>query len=130
MDAVNAEKFISDQVKGKTIRLIWNDGPTAGATHEHLFSVDGTVQWRALKNGKSAADGSEEPAKKPAGDQKSERARYAAMKIDDDVCLVSYLSQSGYTLTVALNFRNWTTVGTASNDRCWFPVHGEFEVVA
>lgn len=33
-------------VRGKTIRLIWTEGPTKGLTHEHVFHQDGTVEWR------------------------------------------------------------------------------------
>ena len=43
--------------------------------------------------------------------------------------LVSYLSKSGYTLTVVLDSRNERISGIASNDKTWMPVHGTFEVV-
>ena len=61
--------------------------------------------------------------------KKAERPAYAGVKITDDVCLVSYLSQSGYTLTVTLNFRDGTTVGVASNEKTWVPVKGTFEAL-
>ena len=31
-------------IRGKTIRLKWTEGPTKGATHEHVFHNDGTVE--------------------------------------------------------------------------------------
>jgi hypothetical protein len=43
---------------------------------------------------------------------------------------VSYLSGSGYTLTVVLNFKDGGMVGFASNDKQWFPVKGTCETVA
>jgi hypothetical protein len=42
---------------------------------------------------------------------------------------ISYLSHSGYTLTVALNLEDGSTVGIASNEKTLMPVHGHFEVV-
>ena len=52
------------------------------------------------------------------------------MRAADDAYAVSYLSGSGYTLTVVLNFKDHTMVGFASNDKQWFPVKGTFETVA
>jgi hypothetical protein len=49
--------------------------------------------------------------------------------VADDVYAVSYLSTSGYTLTVILNFRDHRMVGFASGAKDWHPVQGTFEVV-
>ncbi len=94
----------ADPIRGHTIRLTWTDGPTKGKTHEHVFGKDGKVSWG------------------------QERVPYGAMKAGDDVYLMSYLSASGYTLTVALNFRDRTQVGFASSAEEWHPVKGTFEV--
>ena len=32
-------------IRGKTLRYIWLEGPTAGKTYDHVFHVDGTVEW-------------------------------------------------------------------------------------
>jgi hypothetical protein len=112
-------------IRGKTIRFTWTDGPTKGATHEHVFHPDGTVEWRR-------ADGSE---KKSTPDQPrkatstQERAQYAALPVADDIYAVSYLAPSGYTLTVVLNFRDHRLVGFASGAKEWYPAEGTFEVV-
>jgi hypothetical protein len=42
---------------------------------------------------------------------------------------VSYLSKSGYTLTVALNLENLRCYGIASNNEAWYPVTGTLEIV-
>ncbi len=118
---------ISDQVRGKTIRLTWTDGPTKGTAQDHMFHVDGTVEWHA-----AGGDKKEKPASGDSGNKaakKAERPAYAGVKITDDVCLISYLSQSGYTLTVTLNFSDGTTVGVASNEKTWVPVKGTFEAL-
>jgi hypothetical protein len=106
---------------GKTVRFAWNDGPTRGAIHEHVFHDDGTVEWR--RAGTAAGYGAGF-ARKP------ERPKYADEKVADGVRMVSYRSDSGYTLTAVLNFGDHTIVGVASNERNWVPVHGSFEIVS
>jgi hypothetical protein len=116
----------ANEVRGKTIRLSWTDGPTKGTTQEHIFHSDGTVEWHSVGGG-GAGKADDKSAKKPSGSP--EKPKYASEKLSDEVSLVSYLSHSGYTLTVALNFDTGKTVGVASNDKNWMPVHGRFEVV-
>jgi hypothetical protein len=111
----------SAQIVGKTLRLTWTEGPTKGSTYEHVFHDDGTVAWRTLDDGPR-----QHVSSKAAGE--GDRPRYLAKDITEQVVLVSYLSGSGYTLTVALNFRNQTTVGVASNETSWTPVEGTFLV--
>lgn len=101
------------EIRGKTIRFIWTDGPTKGKTHEHVFHPDGTVTW-------SDAEAAKGPSK--------EKPPYAATRAGDQVYLVSYLAPSGYTLTVALNFRDKQLVGFASSAKDWHPVRGTFQV--
>jgi hypothetical protein len=115
----------ADAIRGKTIRLTWMDGPTKGKTHEHVFHEDGTVEWRdADATAKAPESKTADPG--PAG---RERPPYAAMKVTDEVYVVSYLAASGYTLTVVLNFRNQQTAGFASSAKEWYPIQGRFEVV-
>ena len=81
---------ISDQVRGKTIRLTWTDGPTKGTAQDHMFHADGTVEWHV-----AGGDKKEKPASTDSGDKatkKAEKPAYAGVKITDDVCLISYLS--------------------------------------
>jgi hypothetical protein len=123
-----ATSKISGQVRGKTIRLSWTEGPTKGTTQEHIFHEDGTVEWHSVGGkGKSASDSQGTGSK---AIKKMERPSYAGVKVADDVCMISYLSESGYTLTVVLNFGNRTTVGVASNEKTWVPVRGRFEVAS
>jgi len=105
------------EIRGKTIRLTWTEGPTKGATHEHVFHEDGTVEWHSMERSKK-------------GDTTKERPEYGAMNVADGVYVVSYLASSGYTLTVALNFQEKRMVGFASGAKEWYPVQGTFEVVS
>jgi hypothetical protein len=102
-------------VRGRTIRLIWTEGPTKGATHEHVFHQDGTVEWY-------------DPKAPKASDPK-ERPKYGAHRVADGIYMVSYLAPSGYTLTVVLNFRDHNVGGFASGAQEWYSVEGTFEVI-
>ena len=103
---------LSDQVRGRSIAFSWTEGPATDSTCIHAFHDDGTVQWHSLESGAA-----------------SQRPPYLGVRIDDDLCLVSYLSQSGYTLTVVLDFIEQSLTGVASNDKCWYPVRGRFQVL-
>lgn len=104
-------------VRGRTIRFRWTDGPTKGKTHEHVFHEDGTVEWHDVESAQQ-------------GQGTKERPKYGAERVGDGVAVVSYLSSSGYTLTVVLNERDRSIVGFASGARDWFPVRGTYELVA
>lgn len=110
----------SEPVAGKTIRFAWNDGPTKGKVHEHVFHDDGTVEWH---DAEAAGDW------KRGQDAGAERVKFADEPLADGMRLVSYLSKSGYTLTVVLDAKNEKISGIASNDKTWMPVHGTFEIV-
>ena len=117
----------SDQVRGKTIRLSWTDGPTKGTTQEHVFHEDGTVEWHSIEK-----ESKVKPAVKSGGSKtakKPERPHYLGAKINNDACMISYFTQSGYTLTAVLNFSEGSTVAIASNAKDWIPAHGFFEVM-
>jgi hypothetical protein len=111
-----------DRVRGKTLRWAFTAGPTKGATFDHTFHDDGTVEWHSVQDPEKAA-----PARAQADD--AERAKYAAVEVAKDVQLVSYLADSGYTLTVALNFDNGRLHGFASSQKEWYPVEGTFETL-
>jgi phenolic acid decarboxylase len=105
-----------DPLAGKKIRFTWDDGPTKGDTHEHVFNADGSVDYRKVTG-------------EPQKGKYSHEKKYAAVKVTDDVHVVSYLASSGYTLTVVLNYADKSIAGFASNDKQWFPVKGKFEEV-
>jgi hypothetical protein len=111
-----AQKQRINTLAGRTVRWTFTDGPTAGTTYEHAFGADGSIGFRAAdKSGKGkftmARDG-------------------AVVKIDDATFAVSYLAESGFTLTVVLNTQRMEMVGFASNNESWFQQKGTFEVIA
>jgi phenolic acid decarboxylase len=104
-----------DSLYGKTLRWTFTDGPVAGKTFEHIFNEDGTVVFRSV-------DGNEKG--------KSTRPKDSAVvKVTNDVFAVSYLADSGYTLTVVLNLEQGEMIGFASNDKQWFQQKGTFEIL-
>ncbi len=104
----------TDSLHGRKIRWTFEDGPTQGHTFEHRFEEDGSVVWRST--GPGATDHHDIAS--------------AAVRISDDVHVVSYLSkESGYTLTVALNLKTGSAVGFASNGKDWVQQSGTFEVL-
>jgi hypothetical protein len=107
----------NNPIQGSTLRWTFDEGPTKGSTYEHTFHNDGSVEYRSVGG------------KEKSGKGDSDRPQYGDMQVSDDVHIVSYLSEGGFTLTLALNFDDHQMYGYASNDKEWFPVSGSFEVV-
>ncbi|HET9316010.1 MAG TPA: MoaF N-terminal domain-containing protein [Vicinamibacteria bacterium] len=102
-------------LSGKTIRWKFVDGPTAGMTFEHTLNPDGSIVWTAVDGAYKGASRQEK--------------RYGAVRIDDQAWIVSYLAESGHTLTVVLNFANHQAIAFASNDKTWEQLSGTFEMM-
>ena len=112
-----AEPEVSKSLAGMTLRWRFDEGPTAGTIYEHTFRPDGTVVWRDVTRDASKGDrGKDAPG-----------AKYAAFEVAPAAHLVSYRSESGYTLTVALNFETQRCFGIASNQKEWYPLTGTLE---
>jgi hypothetical protein len=124
MQAVH-EPEISQSLAGRTLRWTFAEGPTAGKTFEHTFHSDGTVVWRGV-------DGAAQDKPKREGGASASappKVRYASFEVAPDTHLVSYLSEAGFTLTVALNFKTGQCYGVASNNEAWYPLTGTFESI-
>jgi len=106
---------------GQTLRWKFDEGPTAGTVYEHTFRPDGTVIWRDTAKPKGAPK-SGESAEAPAPE-------YASFQVAPETHLVSYRAESGYTLTVALNFGTKKCWGIASSQNEWYPLTGSLEPV-
>jgi hypothetical protein len=108
----------AQSLEGRTLRWKFDDGPAAGKTFEHAFRPDGTVVFREVAPGaKNEAMG------------KGPGTKYASFEIAPKTHLVSYLSESGYTLTVAVNLQTNECRAIASNEKEWYPSTGKVEVV-
>ena len=105
----------------------WTEGPTKGATHEHEFHDDGTVEWRAV--GGAAQQQNRAPKADGVPAQKT-HPKYAAMKAADGVVAVSYQSpELGYTspsFSISRT-RKWSGSPWGASD--WHSVQGTFRVI-
>jgi len=118
-----------EALRGKTLRFTFEEGPTRGASYDHTFRDDGTVSWHDGTAERKAGAKSSKTKAHDKGTTKEPPTKYGSFQVTDDVYVVSYLSKSGYTLTVALNFETDELFGFASNDENWYPVRGIFEVL-
>lgn len=116
-----ASPVASESLAGRTLRWKFGDGPTAGKMYEHTFRSDGKVVFREV-SGETHA----KPRKEP---NEADAPKYASFEIAPETHLVSYLSGSGYTLTVAVNLQTNECRGIASNEKEWYPLTGEVEEV-
>ena len=85
----------------------------AGKSFDHTFSRHGGVSFREVDGDPNAKPG--------AADQ------YLVASVGQEVHTVSYLANSGYTLTVILDFRSKKLVAFASNETSLTMQHGTFE---
>ena len=95
---------------GKTLQWKFTDGPTANTTYEHVFNRDGTVAFRDVKS--------------PPKPNAKSTTRYASYEVAPGMHFVSYLSESGYTLTVLVDMNGNKVYSIASSAKKWFPGAG------
>ena len=100
---------------GKRLRFTFTDKASAGAVYDHTFNQDGSVDFGGVKDGKAG---------KPTHVAKS-----AIAKVANGIFLASYLGDSGYTLTLALNFNTGKITSFASNEKEWTQQTGTVEFV-
>ena len=100
-------------ITGHSLRWKFQDGPMAGRSFDHTFSRNGGVTFREVDGDPNAKPGSAD--------------QYQVASVGQDVHTVSYLSNSGYTLTVVLVFRTRKLVAFASNEKSLTMQHGTFE---
>ena len=103
----------ANPITGHTLRWKFSDGSMAGKSFDHTFSRNGNVSFREVGGDPNAKAGSAE--------------RYEVATVGQDVHAVSYLSPSGYTLTVVLDYKTLKLVAFASNDKSLSMQQGSFE---
>jgi hypothetical protein len=104
---------LANPITGYSLRWKFSDGPMAGKTFDHTFSRNGHVTFREVGS---------DPNDKPGCAE-----QYQVATIAQDVHAVSYLSGSGYTLTVVLDYKTLKLVAFASNETSLTMQHGTFE---
>jgi hypothetical protein len=103
---------------GQTLRWKFDGGPTGDKTYEHTFGTDGTVAYHEVADEPGGAS----PAPKAAAQKP--RPRYASFEVAPGHHLVSYLGDSGFTLTVLVDLKRSKVYGFASGAKDWYPLTG------
>ena len=85
----------------------------AGKSFDHTFSRNGGVTFREVGGDPKAIRGSAD--------------QYQVASLGQDVHVVSYLSGSGHTLTVVMDFKTQKLVAFASDEKSLTLQHGTFE---
>jgi hypothetical protein len=104
---------MKDTIRGKKLVFKFEDGPMASKSFEHAFHRDGSLDF-GMPGGKGA----------------THVDKYELADVGKDVAAVSYLSDSGYTLTTVLDFGTQRIVAFSSNAKELGIQHGTFEVVS
>lgn len=99
-----------DPIRGQSIVFTFADGPMAKKSVEHTIDEEGQVSFKM-------------------GEKSTKAKKCEVAKIGDDVHAISYLGDSGYTLTVILDFSTNKLTAFSSNEKELGVQHGTFEVV-
>lgn len=105
--------MLANPITGHTVRWKFVDGPMAGRSFDHTFSRNGNVSYHEVGGDPNAKPGTAE--------------QYQVASLGQDVHAVSYLSGSGYTLTVVLDYKTLKLVAFASNEQSLVMQQGSFE---
>jgi hypothetical protein len=100
-------------MRGGTVQWTFDDGPMKDKTFEHTFDASGGVTFRMVGG---------------AADKAMTVDKCEIEALSDDVCVVSYLGPSGYTLTTVLDLRTGKLVAFASNEKEVTVHHGRFHL--
>lgn len=106
---------------GRTLRWKFPGGPTGDKVYEHTFREDGTVVFHEVHPPTEPA-----PAREPVSKRKQDIS-YESFEVGPGMHMMSYLSDSGYTLTVLANLGSGAVYGFASNGLEWHPLIGSLE---
>jgi hypothetical protein len=105
----------ANPITGHSLRFKFADGPMAGKAFDHTFSRNGNVSFLEV--------GADQNAK--AGNA----PLYHVAAIGQDGYAVSYLSSTGHTLTVILDYKSMRLVAFASNEKSLILQQGTFELL-
>ena len=107
--------MVANPITGHSLRWKFADGPMAGKSIDHTFSRNGNVSFREVGGVSEGMSGNAD--------------QYYVAPVSQDVHAVSYLSGSGHTLTVVLDFKTLRFAAFASNEKSLILQHGTFELL-
>lgn len=103
-------KKITNPLVGKTIIWSWTEGAFAGDKYELTFFTDGRIHWKGLKGSEKGKEGTDK--------------EYRIVEVNNDIHMLSWLEEVGYTVTATLNLKENTIFGFVSNEKEWYPLIG------
>lgn len=107
--------MVVNPVTGHSLRFTFNDGPMAGKAFDHTFSRNGNVSFREVDGDPNAKAGNAQ--------------QYHVATVGQDVHVISYLTGSGNTLTLVLDYKTMKLVAFASNDKSLIMQQGTFQLL-
>ena len=101
----------ADPIVGRHLMWTFDNGQMKGKTFEHTFDADGTVHFRCTTDSKMTGS-----------------AKYEIGRLNDNVYVISYRVDGGFTLTTVLDLKTGTLVSMSSNDKQLDKQTGTFEM--
>lgn len=105
----------ANPITGHSLRFKFSDGPMAGKSFDHTFSRNGNVSFREVGSDPNSKGGSAQ--------------QYYVASAGQDVHVISYLTGSGNTLTVVLDYKTMKLVAFASSATSLIMQQGTFELL-
>jgi hypothetical protein len=107
--------MVANPITGHSLRLKFSDGPMAGKAFDHTFSRNGNIAFREVDGDPNAKAGNAQ--------------QYHVASVGQDVHVISYLSATGHTLTVVLDYKSMKLVAFASDATSIIMQQGSFELL-
>jgi len=114
---INSQKMEnSNQFYGKTIQHTWTEGAFAGGSFKNQYRSDNSASLECVAGGYKGT--------------KVELKTYSARNIGNNLWLMSWLEESGYSVSIVFDFTNKKVTGTISKPNAEiYPVSGTIDSV-
>ncbi len=101
---------------GKTIQHTWTEGAFAGGSFKNTYHSDNSVSLECVAGVMKGT--------------KAEQKNYSARVISKDLWLMSWLEESGYSVSIVFDFANKKVTGTISKPAGeFYPVSGTIDII-
>jgi len=106
----------SNQFYGKTIQHTWTEGAFAGGSFKNQYRSDNSASLECVAGGYKGT--------------KAELKNYSAKNIGNNLWLMSWLEESGYSVSIVFDFATNKVTGTISKPNAeFYPVSGTIDSV-
>lgn len=106
----------SNQFYGKTIQHTWTEGAFAGGSFKNQYRNDNSASLECVAGGYKGT--------------KAELKTYSARSLGKNLWLMSWLEESGYSVSIVFDFDNKKVTGTISKPNAeFYPVSGTIDSI-